>query len=122
MPPNKWTPEEERLARELIDQGGVSEEEFKARVGRSKTSALSHFYYLKHGPRYNTPKRRYKRQVANGNGVLHGDSVLTHARPSKEMLEDAERRLLAPRTPTQFWLGDPPPGMSALDKRDAPCS
>jgi hypothetical protein len=40
-------------------------------------------------------------------------------RPSEAMLADARRRANAPRSLTAWVLGDPPPGMSALDQKRA---
>lgn len=40
-------------------------------------------------------------------------------RPSEEMLAAARARANAPRSITSWVCGDPPPGMSALDKRNA---
>lgn len=39
------------------------------------------------------------------------------SRPSAELIEDAQRRLLAPRSITSALMGDPPAGTSALDRR-----
>jgi hypothetical protein len=39
------------------------------------------------------------------------------ARPPSELIEDAQRRALAPRSISAFVFGDPPPGYSALDRR-----
>jgi hypothetical protein len=35
------------------------------------------------------------------------------------LIEDAKRRSLAPRSITSAFFGDPPPGMSALDRRQS---
>jgi hypothetical protein len=43
-------------------------------------------------------------------------------RPTPEMIEDARRRAVAPRTLTSSVCGDPAPGQSALDKRNAACT
>jgi hypothetical protein len=42
-------------------------------------------------------------------------------RPTPEMIADARRRAVAPRTLTSSVCGDPAPGQSALDKRNAAC-
>jgi hypothetical protein len=38
-------------------------------------------------------------------------------RPTPEMLADAWRRNVAPRSATAWLMGDPAPGQSALDQR-----
>lgn len=38
-------------------------------------------------------------------------------RPTPEMLADARRRAIAPRSIVSWLAGDPAPGQSALDKR-----
>lgn len=38
-------------------------------------------------------------------------------RPSEDVLEDRDRRSMAPRDLTSSIFGDPPPGYSALDKK-----
>jgi hypothetical protein len=39
------------------------------------------------------------------------------ARPPAELIEDAQRRALTPRSISAFVFGDPAPGYSALDRR-----
>src|SRR5687768_1531525 len=41
----------------------------------------------------------------------------TASRPSSELIEDAKRRSLAPRSITSALMGDPVGGRSALDRR-----
>jgi hypothetical protein len=38
-------------------------------------------------------------------------------RPTEDMLADARRRAIAPRPLISWLMGDPAPGMSALDQR-----
>ena len=42
---------------------------------------------------------------------------ISASKPKPELLEDAARRLLAPRTLTGEIMGDPPVGYSALERR-----
>lgn len=39
------------------------------------------------------------------------------SRPTSELMEDAKQRLLAPRSITSEFCGDPAPGWSALERR-----
>lgn len=68
---------------------------------------------------------RYSRTVGRPK-ESHGDDVASHetgiGRPTLEMIMDAYRRNAAPRSITAWVMGDPAPGQSALDKRDAPSS
>jgi hypothetical protein len=41
------------------------------------------------------------------------------ARPPASLIEEAQRRALAPRSISAFVFGDPPSGYSALDRRAA---
>lgn len=47
------------------------------------------------------------------------DTEVPSYRPTLAMIADAQRRNAAPRPATAWLMGDPAPGQSALDKRQA---
>lgn len=69
-------------------------------------------------------QRELKRQ-GNNRRRLNGRATsdrrqqypISASKPKPELLEDAARRLLAPRTLTGELMGDPPIGYSALERR-----
>lgn len=102
---NLWTPETLAMGRSLIDRH-ATEEEFRAATGHSRLSFHS---------RVQTDKKRREREQ-RASVDPHQRLVRPLAAPS-EAVEDAHRRMAAPRSITAFVFGDPPPGYSALDKR-----
>lgn len=117
--PIPWTPQDEELAKKLLE-ARATEAEFQEKLGRSKAASYAHFYYLKHGDK-NRPDRIRLRPSRGKNIVgeegASADVVLSYARPAVQLLEEAKQRLLAPRSITAMLCGDPPPGYSALDKK-----
>jgi hypothetical protein len=62
--------------------------------------------------------------IANQSATFAEQAVLLDRetpshRPSPAMIADALRRNAAPRPIVAWLMGDPPPGQSALDKRNA---
>jgi hypothetical protein len=105
-----WTPEEDEIGRRLLEEH-ASEAEFLEKLGRTKEVARKHFYYVEHRAmvlrrRGEVPVRREPtRQVTIANA------------PSIAMMDDAQHQLVAPRSLTSEFFGDPPPGRSALDRK-----
>jgi hypothetical protein len=66
----------------------------------------------------NAEAKRYREKNFRG---VYTPGVRTHdERPSPEALADRDRRLNdRPRSLTAMILGDPPPGRSALDRRES---
>lgn len=61
--------------------------------------------------------RDYMRQQRGSTGLPRGTAGA--AKPSEEALYERDRCLAAVLTPGQLLLGDPLPGRSALDRREA---
>jgi hypothetical protein len=104
-----WTPGEEEIGRRLLEEN-ASDAEFLEKLGRTKNAAKNHFYYVEHRAmvlrrRGEVPVHRPTRQVTIANA------------PSIVMMDDAQRQLVAPRSLTSEFFGDPPPGRSALDRK-----
>lgn len=106
----RWTPEEDR------DVMRMSYSAFQLIHGRTKQAIQSRREYINNGHRTKA--------------VKWGDIVKPDERPSKGALAERERRrALVPRDTTAAILGDPLPGLSALDRRtmeerrfDNPCA
>jgi hypothetical protein len=107
---NLWTPEEDEIGRRLFEEG-ASEAEFLEKVGRTKRVASKHFYYVDH--RAMVLRRRDEAAVRHGPTRL----VTIANALSKAMMDDAQRQLVAPRSLTSEFFGDPQPGRSALDRK-----
>jgi hypothetical protein len=107
---NPWTPEEEEIGRRLLEER-ASEAEFLEKLGRTKKAASSHFYSVEH--RAMVLRRRGEVLVCRG---PTGKVTIANA-PSIAMMDEAQRQLVAPRSLTSEFFGDPPPGRSALDRK-----
>jgi hypothetical protein len=108
---SRWTPEQEKLAGELM-AAGTPPEQFLVKLGRTKDAAYQRLYYKRVGPY--RPKAERLRPISAQTFQI-GDQV--SARPDEKLLAEAEARANVPRTATAWLCGDPPPGYSALDKR-----
>ncbi len=113
---DKWTAEEETLAKVMF-AAKVDDATFLAKVGRTKAAANTHFSYIAHGKphRERRPAKREKKPLEKVGGA---NCSVVH-RPTEEMIRDARQRSSAPRPLTSWLNGDPPPGSSALDKKNA---
>jgi hypothetical protein len=95
-----WTDQETELAMQMLDRN-ARPAEFIEVLGRTKGAAW---------------KRR--RQVQ---GVKRTKAYICHSMsqklPPPEVLDEAVRRQLAPKTLVGYLFGDPPIGFSALERR-----
>jgi hypothetical protein len=66
-------------------------------------------------------KRNNTRAKPASERIYRAAADTTTSRPPSELIEDAKRRLLAPRSITSALMGDPPAGSSALDRRQNAC-
>jgi hypothetical protein len=111
-----WTKEETAQARKLIE-AGAKNEVFLEKLCRSRDAAISRIKYLDdHAFRERTKQRAQKSRAGKGR-IDH--YVRSRAPVPEHVLDDARRRIEAPRTITSSFFGDPAPGQSALDKRNA---
>jgi len=106
----EWTAAHEALARQMLDDRRPRQE-FIDRLGRTKNACAAHFYYLKHP--YSERKDKKRRAEEEGE--------VAFPRPTDDMMRDAEIRNFKPRSIVSWICGDPAPGYSALDQRQAPC-
>lgn len=102
---------------------GVSQAEMARALKRTVKAVNNKIHWLGRSQDYrdNYNKRRrvkYKIETHDTRAVV-GNLGKTAGRPSHDMLIDRDRRAMAPRSLTAMIFGDPPPGMSALDKRMA---
>jgi hypothetical protein len=98
-----WTDEETALARRMLAEKR-SDSEFRERLGRSKAVARDRIYRVD-----------FMDTDWSMLGLPHEPRV---AVPT-ELRADANRRAAAPRTLSAWLCGDPAPGQSALDRRQA---
>jgi hypothetical protein len=123
-----WTAAEEQDAVAAL-AAGCDQHEFFLKVGRTKDAAKKHLSYINRKDQLNVSRRARDADIRHGRceprtsryTKLHQDAVEPRVTPTREMVLDAERRLNAPRTLTQAILHDPPPGYSALDRRQESC-
>lgn len=106
MRPTRWTIEETKLARRMIEEN-ATEAEFWEAFGRTRSMAVDRIRYVD-VPRYRDRRKNSPKPPPNP----------TKAIPD-EVIADAFRRASAPRSITAFVFGDPAPGFSALDRRGA---
>jgi hypothetical protein len=106
-----WTPEENEIGRRLLAEN-ASEAEFLEKLGRTEKVAKDHFYYAKHRAMV---LRRRGEVVPVRRGPTRQLTIANA--PSIAMMDDVQRQLVAPRSLTSEFFGDPPPGRSALDRK-----
>jgi hypothetical protein len=100
----RWTPEEDEIGRRLLEED-ASEAEFLEKLGRTKKAASGHFSYVEHRAMVLRRRRESTHRVTIANA------------PSIVAMNDEPRQLVAPRSPTSEFFGDPPPGRSALERK-----
>lgn len=119
---SNWTEYETARAREFI-AAGMKAAEFKSRTGRSKATAVAHIRY-QDDPAYrqkcidNTERYRktYVRRVPSDLPAIYGRSGRESVIPPS-VIEEANRRLSAPKSLTGWICGDPFFSQSALGKK-----
>lgn len=112
---NQWTPAEEEMAR-VFYKSPLTDEEYLAKVGRTRMAWQGRQRYLKHRESV-LQGRKVVRYMRSPVKVVIYERTLS--RPTAQMMSEAQRRELArlSRSQTQELMGDPAPGYSALDKR-----
>jgi hypothetical protein len=92
-----WTDDEIELARQML-AARAKDSEFRSRLGRSKSAAQTRILYDA------TSVERY---------------LMAEPRPQVPagLWDDRDRRASTRLSLTAWFCGDPPPGYSALDKR-----
>lgn len=106
-----WSEEERAIARRLLEEGAKNRI-FVDQLGRTRKGAVSHIRLFDHRrDRSQEPariERKGARSVPNARGIQIPETVL----------DEAAKRMSASRSITAYVFGDPPPGYSALDKRE----
>lgn len=115
MRPNLWTEVDTLMARRMLARKATDEEFLKV-LGRTKSAAFSRIQWLD-CPMYRDRKAERKRRERAKNPVAKLRMSRGRTIPDG-VLEDRDRRNLAPRSITAFVFGDPAPGHSALDLRN----
>ena len=106
----RWTPAEDEIGRRLLEDD-ASKGEFLEKLRRTKKAAVGHFSYVEH--RAMVLCRR--REVPAGRGPTRQVTIANA--PSIAMMGEVRSQLVAPRSLTSEFFGDPPPGRSALDRK-----
>lgn len=122
MSGERWTDAETAKARQLIAED-IGEREFFQIMKRSKATAKLRLKYLD-DPAFrlraldNARQNRkdYRRRVASS-CITHNRATV-HADAPEDVRRAAAMRLTAARSITAWVFGDPPPGFSALDRRE----
>ena len=118
-PPRKWNKADLAELQVLRSQGKISREIAEI-MGRTEKSIRGKLEWIKLTPemrkkRYDAEARRRMRGVR----VRQPDGRLPRAPIPAVVLEDRDRRYsIPPRDLTAALLGDPIPGMSALERRE----
>jgi len=117
-----WTKEDTELVMRLHSER-VPYAEIGLKLNRTANSVKNHIARLKVGPdrvaeyrRKGELNRRMKKNEENAFDPKRENDVVF--RPTTAMLEDRfKRELLPPRDLTGILMGDPPVGLSALERR-----
>jgi len=118
----KWTEAETELARANLH---LRAKEFLEKTGRTRQAAKCHLNYVDNpetARKRAEAKAAYKRTNEEYRAKLKGKWVPDRNVPPPEVIEDAIRRATAPRSITAILCGDPCPGFSALDRKQAGAS
>lgn len=111
QPAPPWTNAETNRARELLE-AKADDATFLRELGRTKGSAYSRIKYVSDPAAYRA-ERQLKRD-----GLRRAKNVGRFYIPD-DVMRDALARRLADRDLTSILCGDPAPGQSALDRRQA---
>ena len=106
----RWTLEEDEIGRRLLEEN-ASEAEFLEKLGRTKKAASGHFSYVEH----RAMVLRRRGEVPAPRGLIRKVAIANA--PSIVVVNDEPRQLVAPRSLTSEFFGDPPPGRSALERK-----
>lgn len=117
-----WTEYETARAREYI-AADMRPAIFLQKTGRSIQTARAHIKYID-DPAYRQRcvdstmryRKTYERRVPSDLPTLYGRTEPAPAIPPS-VIDEAKRRLAAPKTLTGWICGDPPIGFRALDRR-----
>jgi hypothetical protein len=123
---DRWTDYDRARLLEMKAEGKFFSE-IGRRLGRSKNAVAEQWRWLSKGEEWRARRRVETAAYRRRWGKTQRREYLDHNqqrfvaevvnRPSQELLADATKRLIAPRTLTGSLCGDPPVGYSALDRR-----
>lgn len=116
----RWHPKQWAKAQGLLARG-MTPSQVAPLIGKT-AHQLSEKVRWENTPESKREQRRLRinaRRNASGEYKSPPDVNLPSmgARAAPDLLEEARRRLEAPRTLSQMLMGDPPPGYSALDRK-----
>lgn len=107
-----WSDEDTLTAIQML-KARAAPEEFIKRLNRTMAAAISRrSYYQK-----DEAVRQMRAMHAPMTSLLTGKKM-----PPAHVMQEAERAMTAPRSLTALICNDPPPGRSALDRRNAQVS
>jgi hypothetical protein len=120
-----WTEQEEAILLRMLAEGATKQQIADSLSGRSLASVKCHIRYMRLPAEQKAEEeRRQKRsrlERKRGAPSLHAIKRVSSEVGSPvvppEVLEQRNRRLMAPRDLTAILLGDPAPGFSALERR-----
>ncbi len=115
---NVWSDEHTDIARRML-AAGARNHEFIAAINRSKAAARCRVLYVDNPTNrdYAAERARRYRESPEYRATVRRREVHVGIVPH-EVAADAVARADAPRTITAWLQGDPPPGFSALDRRE----
>ncbi len=120
----RWSLEADEKLLELR-KAGLNWAEIGKAMGVSKRSAEGRFRWINITPERrerrieNERVRRAKNRAPTIRSSRPPSQVHTVQRPPDDIMADRDRRHAAPKTLTAWLCGDPPPGWSALDRRQS---
>ena len=109
-----WSEDEERRAQSLLARS-ASDAEFRVVLGRTKSASQMRLSRKRTGRGAGRPYRPREVPERRDPNRVSGGPV-----PPRFVLEERERVEAHEPTLNEMYLGDPPPGRSALDRRINP--
>jgi hypothetical protein len=122
-PKRRFTPEEDAMIAKVVAAGlspAAASEKLARKMKHTPLSIMGRIYWL----RLSAEKKAAKaaKVCARRRGEYRSHLIINavcQLEIPSDVLDDRERRMLAPRSITAFVLGDPPPGYSALDRKQS---
>lgn len=111
-----YTAAEDVIARELFNSDALTEECLRV-LGRGRDSVRKRVRYLDDPAFHERSRARDRRRQPDRCRRAEDAPPVSKVCPA--LVEDAANRAVAPRSLTAWSFGDPPPGYSALDRRNA---
>lgn len=119
MPKNMWPPEDIQTMLDM-KEAGKRNQDIAAALGRTESAVETRLRYQRMSAEQKRERALTAEKMRREKGVPVRNSphyVATNPKPTADRWAERDRRLYSPRPVGSWLMGDPPPGYSALDRR-----